>query len=272
MTEATIAPVLGEGTVQELREAMRGEVIVPRDQGYDAARQVWNGMIDRKPALIARCAGVGDVLTAVRFARSQDLLLAVRGGGHNFPGFGTCDGGMVIDLSPMKGIRVDPTARTARAQGGALWGELDHETQAFGLATTGGLVSTTGIAGFTLGGGIGWLMRKHGMTVDNLLAADLVTANGELVTASADQNPELLWGLRGGGGNFGVVTSFEYRLHQVGPILAGGAAFWPIDRAEEVLRFYRDWVPTLPDELTTLVAILTGPRSRSSPRRCGAPH
>ncbi|HYY82004.1 MAG TPA: FAD-dependent oxidoreductase, partial [Actinomycetes bacterium] len=257
MRQTLDAPVLGEATLQELREGLRGEVIVPGDDRYEQARSVWNGMIDRQPALVVRCAGVADVLTALRFARSQDLLVAVRGGGHNFPGFGTCDGGIVIDTSPMKGIRVDPDARTARAQAGVLWGELDHETQAFGLAVTGGLVSSTGIAGFTLGGGIGWLMRKHGMTVDNLLAADLVTADGELLTASAEQHPELFWGLRGGGGNFGVVTSFDYRLHRLGPVVAGGAAFWPAERAEELLRFYRDWAPGLPDELTTLLAVLT---------------
>jgi FAD/FMN-containing dehydrogenase len=255
----TLTPVLGDATIQELREAIRGGVVVPGDLAYDEARSVWNGAIDRRPAVVVRCAGTADVIAAVQFARSQDLVVAVRGGGHNVAGFGTCDGGLVVDLSPMKGIRVDPAGRTVQAQGGVVWGELDHETQAFGLATTGGLVTTTGIAGFTLGGGIGWLMRKHGLAVDNLVSADVVTADGELVSASGDQNPELLWGLRGGGGNFGVVTSFEYRLHPVGPIVYGGAVFHPAERAPDLLRFYADWTRGLPDELTTLFAFLTAP-------------
>jgi len=227
----TLTPVLGDATIQELREAIRGGVVVPGDLAYDEARSVWNGAIDRRPAVVVRCAGTADVIAAVQFARSQDLVVAVRGGGHNVAGFGTCDGGLVVDLSPMKGIRVDPAGRTVQAQGGVVWGELDHETQAFGLATTGGLVTTTGIAGFTLGGGIGWLMRKHGLAVDNLVSADVVTADGELVSASGDQNPELLWGLRGGGGNFGVVTAFHLRLHPIGPIVLGGMLMYPADMA-----------------------------------------
>ena len=198
-------------------------------------------------------------MRAVDFARSENLLVAVRGGGHSLPGFSTCDGGIVIDLSAMTSVRVDPARRTAIAEGGCTWADFDHETQAFGLAVTGGLVSTTGIAGFTLGGGIGWLMRKLGLTCDNLLAADVVTADGQLVHASEDENPELLWGLRGGGGNFGIVTSLEFRLHPVGPMLLAGPIFFAGDRAEEVLRFYRDWVRELPDELTTLANLTTAP-------------
>ena len=218
-----------------------------------------SGAIDRRPSVVARCAGVADVIEAVRFARTQGLLVAVRGGGHNVAGFGTCDGGIVIDLSAMKGIRVDPAGRTVRAEPGVVWGELDHETHAFGLATTGGLVTTTGIAGFTLGGGIGWLMRKHGLAADNLIAADLVTADGELVTASVDEYPELLWGLRGGGGNFGIVTSFHYQLHPVGPLIYGGALLHPAERASDLLGFYARWSRDLPGELTTLFAFVIAP-------------
>ena len=198
-------------------------------------------------------------MRAVDFARSENLLVAVRGGGHSLPGFSTCDGGIVIDLSAMTAVRVDPARRTAIAEGGCTWADFDHETQAFGLAVTGGLVSTTGIAGFTLGGGIGWLMRKVGLTCDNLLAADVVTADGQLVHASEEENPELLWGLRGGGGNFGIATSLEYRLHPIGPMLLAGPIFFAGDRAEEVLRFYRDWVRELPDEVTTLANLTTAP-------------
>jgi FAD/FMN-containing dehydrogenase len=259
MNAQPIAPALGTATIAELRDAVRGEVITSGDEGYEDARRVWNGAIDRRPALIVRCTGTADIIEALRFARSEDLVIAVRGGGHNVAGFGTCDGGLVIDLSLMKGIRVDPAARTVRAQGGVLWGELDRETQAFGLATTGGLITTTGIAGFTLGGGIGWLMRRHGLAVDNLLSADLVTADGAVVTASADTEADLLFGLRGGGGNFGVVTSFEFRLHPVGPAVYGGAIFHPAERAGVLLRFYSEWTRTLPDELTTMVAFLTAP-------------
>jgi len=221
----------------ELAEQIRGSLVVPGDDAYDAARSVWNGMIDRRPALVVRCAGAADVIAGLGFARRHELVVAVRAGGHNVAGFGTCDGGVVLDLSPMKGIRIDPRNSTARAEGGVVWAELDHDTQAFGLATTGGLVTSTGIAGFTLSGGIGWLMRKHGLACDNLLSADVVTADGRLVTASAVENDDLFWGLRGGGGNFGVVTSFEYRLHPVGPIVLGGALFHPLERAAELVRF-----------------------------------
>ena len=210
--------------------------------GYDMARRIWNGAIDRSPACIARCTGVADVVAAVRFARERDLLVSVRSGGHGVGGHALCDGGLVIDLSPMKGIRVDPATRTARAEAGVLWGELDRETQLFGLATVGGIVTHTGIAGLTLGGGIGWLMRKHGATVDNLLSTDVVTAEGEIVTASEEENPDLFWAIRGGGGNFGIVTSFEYRLHPVGPIVLAGPVFHPLEDAPEVLRFYREFI------------------------------
>src|SRR5438067_3330476 len=206
--------ILEEAAVQEFAAGLRGPLLRDGDAGYDAARIVWNGMIDRRPALIARCAGVADVMAAVRFARAHGLLLAVRGGGHNITGNAVCEGGLMIDLSPMKSVRVDPVRRIARAEAGLTWGEFNRETQAFGLATTGGVVSTTGIAGLTLGGGLGWLMGKHGLSCDNLLSADIVTADGEFLTARAEQHPDLFWAVRGGGGNFGVVTSFEYRLHQ----------------------------------------------------------
>jgi FAD/FMN-containing dehydrogenase len=252
-------PVLAEGSIAELSAAMRGRLVRPSDADYDQARAIWNGAHDRYPALVAQCAGVSDVIRALEFARSEELTVAVRSGGHSIPGYSNVDGGLVIDLSPMQGVRVDPVRRVARAEAGVTWRSFDHETQAFGLATTGGLVSSTGIAGLTLGGGIGWLMRKHGLAADNLIAADLVTADGRLVHAGKDDNADLLWGLRGGGGNFGVVTSLEYQLHEVGPMITGGAVFYPADKAADVLRVYRDWVGTAPDELTTLVNLLTCP-------------
>jgi FAD/FMN-containing dehydrogenase len=254
------APPIGEIGFEGLADAFGGELVLPADPGYDAARAIWNGAIDRRPACVARCTGVADVVAAVRFARERNLLVAVRSGGHGVGGQALCDGGLVIDLSPMKGIRVDLAARTARAEAGVLWGELDRETQLHGLATVGGIVTHTGIAGLTLGGGIGWLMRKHGATVDNLLSADVVTAQGEIVTASEKQNPDLFWGIRGGGGNFGVVTSFEYRLHPVGPIVLGGPTFHLLEDAPEVLRFYREFIATAPDELTTIFDLSVAPR------------
>lgn len=247
--------------LRQLRARFRGPLIQPGDDGYDAARAVWNGMIDRRPALIARCTGVADVMEAVRFARERELLVAVRGGGHNVAGTAVCDGGLVIDLSPMKGIRVDPVGRRAWAQPGVLWGELDRETQAFQLATTGGIVTHTGIAGLTLGGGLGWLMRKHGLTVDNLAAAEVVTAEGELLRASAEERADLFWGLRGGGGNFGIVTGFEYRLHPLGPLVLAGPVFYPLERADAVLRAYRDAVRDAPDDLATIVVLRRAPRA-----------
>src|SRR5919201_994746 len=245
--------------LEPLRDSMRGPVIAPGDEGYDAARRIWNGAIDRHPACIARCAGVADVVAAVRFARERDLVVAVRSGGHGVAGHAVCDGGLVIDLSPMKGIRVDPATRTARAEAGVLWGELDRETQLHGLATVGGIVTHTGIAGITLGGGIGWLMRKYGATVDNLVSADVVTAEGKLVGASEEENPDLFWGIRGGGGNFGIVTSFEYRLHPVGPIVLAGPVFHSLEDAPEVLRFYREFIADAPDELTTIFNLRAAP-------------
>jgi FAD/FMN-containing dehydrogenase len=250
--------ILEEATVQKLADSLRGPLVGPGDGGYDEARKVWNGMIDRRPALIARCAGVADVIAAVRFARTHELLVSVRGGGHNITGNAVCEGGLMIDLSRMKSVRVDPARRTARAEAGLTWGEYNHETQAFGLASTGGVVSTTGIAGLTLGGGLGWLMGKHGLSCDNLLSADLVTAEGQFLTASADQHPDLFWGLRGGGGNFGVVTSFEYRVHPVGSVLAG-MVLHPIAKAREVLRLYRDFARTCPDEALAAAALMTSP-------------
>src|SRR3954447_3364456 len=258
MNPATQA-VVGDASLQELEESLRGELIRPDHPEYDEARAVWNGAIDRHPAAIVRCAGVADVRHAIEFARSQDLPVALRGGKHSLPGFSTCDGGIVIDMSGMKGLRVDPEKGTAVAEPGITWAEFDHETQAFGLATTGGLISTTGVAGFTLGGGIGWLMRKHGLTCDNLIGADIVTADGCLVRASAEENQELFWGIRGGGGNFGIATSFDYRVHPVGPMAYGGPVFYPGELAGEILRFYREWAPSAPDELTTLVSLATAP-------------
>src|SRR5262245_43254213 len=202
-----------------LRERFAGEIVTPSDTGYDAARAVWNGMVDRRPALVVRPTGVADVIEAIRFAREQELVIAVRGGGHSIPGLSTCDGGIVVDLSRMRGVRVDPEARTARASGGAHLGELDRQAQAFGLACPVGVVRHTGVAGLTLGGGMGRLQRKLGLTIDNLLSVDLVTADGRLVRASEDENPDLFWGLRGAGPNFGIATSFEFGLHPVGPVI-----------------------------------------------------
>jgi FAD/FMN-containing dehydrogenase len=244
---------LDASALRALQRGFRGELIRQGDATYDEHRKVWNGSIDRSPALIARCAGVEDVVAAVAFARTTPLPVAVRSGGHSFPGLSVCDAGIVIDLGPMKGIAVDPDARTATVQAGVLWGELDQATQAFGLATTGGIVSHTGVAGLTLGGGIGWLQRKHGLTVDNLLSAEMVTADGHLVRASETENADLFWGLRGAGGNFGIVTEFVFRLHPVGPTVLAGPIFWPIEEAPRLLRFYRDWILDAPDELMTIV-------------------
>src|SRR5215208_4854206 len=250
---------LGEGTLGELEATLRGHLVRPADPDYEQARAVWNATHDKHPALIIRCAGAADVVRAVEFARSEGLPVAVRGGAHSIAGFSTCDGGVVIDTSPMQGIRVDPTGQRAVAQPGVTWSAFDHETQAFGLAVTGGLVSSTGIAGFTLGGGIGWLLRKCGLTCDNLVSADVVTADGQLVTASEHEHPDLFWALRGGGGNFGVVTSLEYRLHPVGPLVFAGPVFYAAADAAQVLRGWRDLTATMPDELTTLANILVAP-------------
>jgi FAD/FMN-containing dehydrogenase len=235
--------------LDDLASGLNGEVIRPGDPRYDEARRVWNGMIDRRPAAIARCRGVADIIACVRFAADHGLLLAVRGGGHNVAGFGTCDGGLVIDLSAMRSVRVDPERRVARAEGGATWGDLDRETQVFGLAAPGGIVSTTGIAGLTLGGGQGWLRRTYGMTCDNLISADVVTADGQLLVASETENTDLFWAIRGGGGNFGVVTSFEYRLHPVGPMVAFAGPVYRLDQSAQVLAGFRDFVTGAPDEI-----------------------
>jgi FAD/FMN-containing dehydrogenase len=251
--------VLGAATLTEFEDGLEGQLVRPEDSNYDEARAIWNGAHDARPAVIARCASAADVAHAIGFARSEGLEVAVRGGGHSIPGFSSVDGGLVIDLAPMKGIDVNIAESTVRAEGGVTWAELDGATQTHGLATTGGLVSSTGIAGFTLGGGIGWLMRKYGLACDNLRGAEVVTADGRILTVNAEENADLLWGLRGGGGNFGVVTTLEFDLHPVGPTVCAGVTFYPGDRAEEVLRFYREYVKGLPDELTTLVNLLTAP-------------
>lgn len=251
-------PVLEQSSVTALKASLRGKLLQPDDESYDAARIGYNAMVDKHPALIVLCAGVSDVINAVNFARRHNLLTTVRGGGHSVAGKSACDGGVVIDLSSMKGIRVDPVSRTARAEPGVTWNEFDRETQAFGLATTGGTISTTGIAGLTLGGGLGWLMRKHGLACDNLVSIDIVLANGRFLTASLTENADLFWGIRGAGANFGVVTSFEYRLHAVGSIL-GGMLIYPLATAREVLRFYRDFTADAPEELTAFAVLMTLP-------------
>jgi FAD/FMN-containing dehydrogenase len=247
-------------------DGFRGRLIGADDADYDIARAVWNGAVDRRPRLIARCVGTADVVAAVRFARERNLEIAIRGGGHNVAGTAVCDDGIVVDLSGMRAVRVDAADRKAWVEGGALWGDVDRETQAHGLATTGGIVSHTGVGGLTLGGGVGWLMRRHGLTVDNLLAADIVTADGELLHASEARHPDLFWALRGGGGNFGVVTSFELRLHPVGPTVLAGPIFWDASDAVEVLRFYRDFIRDAPDELGTVVRFGAAPPLRVVPQ------
>ena len=254
--------VLAKKIIRNFRESLHGELIIPGDEGYDIGRRVWNGMIDRYPAMIAYCGDVDDVIKSVDFAHTHGLLTAVRSGGHNVAGNAVCDGGIVIDLSRMKRIEVNAASRIARAQAGLTWGEFDRETQTFGLATTGGIVSRTGIAGLTLGGGIGWLMRKFGVTCDNILSAEIITAGGQRMTASAVENQDLFWGIRGGGGNFGIVTEFKYRLHRVGPVLAG-TVYYPAAKTREILRFYRDYISAVPDELTTMFVYMAAPRTPS---------
>jgi len=249
---------MAELSFDGLREAMRGMVITPSDPGYDEARTVMNAMIDRRPAAIVRPVNAGDVIESIRFARENGLVVSVRGGGHSVPGFGTNDGGLVIDLSLMKGVRIDPREATARAEGGATWGDLNHAAHAFGLATTGGIISTTGIGGLTLGGGIGYLARKHGLSLDNLVSADVVTADGRMLTACETENEDLFWALRGGGGNFGVVTSFEYRLHSV-DMIYGGPIFYELDRAETILKGFRELIAKAPEELGAFPAFQIAP-------------
>ncbi|HEV8626120.1 MAG TPA: FAD-binding oxidoreductase [Acidimicrobiia bacterium] len=245
--------------MEALRTNFAGELLTPQDGGYDEARKIWNGNIDRRPALIARCTGVADVIAAVRFAREHELAAAVRGGGHAVAGHALCDDGVVIDLSPMRGTRLDLLGSTIRVQGGCLNEHVDRESQAFGLATTGGIVSHTGVAGLTLGGGIGHLMRKCGLAIDNLISCDVVTAEGEFLVASEQENPDLFWGLRGGGGNFGVVTSFEFRLHPVGPTVTAGLVAWPMDNAPEVLRLLRQVAAEAPDDLGIMANLRLAP-------------
>src|SRR6266576_3510440 len=253
MTAIAEGLILEETALAELTAGLRGQLVGRDDPAYDEARKIWNGSIDKRPALIARCAGVADVMAAVKFARKHGLQVAVRSGGHSFPGLSVADDALVIDLSPMKGVRVDPDERTARVQAGVLLGELDRETQPFGLAAPSGIVTHTGVAGLTLGGGIGWVMRKHGLSVDKLRRVDVVTAEGELVKASPEENEDLFWGMCGAGSNFGIVTEFEFDLVPVGPTILAGPIFWKIDDSAEVLRFYRDWVADAPDDLMTIV-------------------
>jgi FAD/FMN-containing dehydrogenase len=245
-------------TLDELRARVNGQTIVPGDAAYEEARKVYNGMIDRRPGVIVRCTDVADVMASVQFAREQGKDLSIRGGSHSVPGFGTNDGGVVIDLAPMNGVRVDPNARTVRAEGGCTWGGFNHATYAFGMATTGGIIASTGIAGLTLGGGIGYLTRAFGLSCDNLISADVVTADGRFLVASKRQNEDLFWALQGGGGNFGVVTSFEYQLHPVKDIVAG-LFFFPLDRSRDVLEFYREYIQKAPEELGMFPAFQIAP-------------
>jgi FAD/FMN-containing dehydrogenase len=254
-------------TLDAFDDQLHGDVLRRGMEGYDEARSVWNAMIDKYPAAIARCTGAADVIAAVEFARDLDLHLAVHGGGHNVAGKAVCDGGLMIDLSPMNHVRVDPDAKVARVGGGATWGDFDHETQSFGLATTGGIVSTTGVAGVTLGGGLGWLARKYGLTHDNLRSMDVVTAEGELVTASEAENSELFWGMRGGLGNFGIATSLEFDLHEVGPEVLAGRIIHPYEAAPEFLRLYRDFMRGAPDELQAYAAFVQGNPAMGMPEQ-----
>lgn len=257
-SEAVSAGTRNAARFNDLGKMLRGELVTPADANYDALRAVWNGMIDRRPAAIARCTGAADVMAVVNFAQDRGIAVTVRGGGHHVAGKAVRDGAIVIDLAPMQGIRVDPDKKHARAEGGLRWGAFDHETLAHGLYTTGGTVSVTGIGGLTLGGGLGWLMRKHGLSCDNLIGADVVTADGRLMSANASENNDLFWALRGGGGNFGVVTAFEYRLHDVEPIV-GGLAVYSGDRLKDMLRFYRDFTASAPDQLETQAGAMIGP-------------
>ena len=248
-----------ETEVEDFRSSLYGVSLLNGDEGYDDARQVWNAMVDKRPALIARCSGTADVINSVNFARQNNLLISVRGGGHNFPGNSVCNDGLMIDLSCMTGVRVDPDAKTVRAQGGTKWGAFDHETQAFGLAAPGGTDIDTGIAGLTLGGGIGWLSGSYGLSCDNLVSADVVSADGNVITASAGENPDLLWALRGGGGNFGVVTSLEYQLHPVGPQVLAGWLIFPIEKVREFFNRVNEFTENMPDEMNLITFLHTLP-------------
>jgi FAD/FMN-containing dehydrogenase len=274
MTTETLvySKTVPEEAIKNLKSDFRGEILVPGNIGYDEARKVWNGMIDRRPALIARALGTSDVMKSVRFARDNGMMVSVKGGGHNVAGNAVCDDGVMIDLSLMKSVRVDTENETARAEPGVTWRQFDLETQQFGLSTTGGLVSSTGIAGFTLGGGIGWLVRKYGLALDNLISVDVVTAEGKLVHASMDNNSDLFWGVRGGGGNFGIVTSFEFKLHPVGPIIFGGLVAYKAEDGADMLKFYREFVRNAPDELTSVVVFLTAPPAPFIPQELHGKH
>lgn len=250
---------LDQSIVYAFKSSLRGELLGAGDESYDTVRQVWNGMIDKRPALIVRCHGAADVIAAVNFARTHSLLVAVRGGGHNVAGLALCEGGILIDLSPMRGVWVDPVTQTARVQGGALWRDVDYETQAFGLAVPGGVVSSTGVAGYTLGGGYGWLRNKYGLTCDCLRSVDIVTADGQLLTASQDRHADLFWGIQGGGGNFGIVTSFEFQLYPVGPQVVLCAPMYPAADAPRIYRAWRDFMMTAPDEFSCDASLWTIP-------------
>jgi hypothetical protein len=254
-----------DADIAGFKAALRGQLIEPRDEGYDEARALYNGMIDKRPRLIARCADVADVINAVNFGRDNNLLIAIRGGGHNGPGLGSCDDGLVVDLSAMKGVRVDPASRTVRVEPGCTQGDVEHATHAFGLAVPAGIVSTTGIAGLTLGGGTGYLTRKHGLTIDNLIEADVVLADGRFVTASASQNEDLFWALRGGGGNFGVVTSFVFRAHPASMVYAG-PIMWDIEHARQVMQWYREFLPKAPLDLGIFIGVKTVPSTDPFPK------
>lgn len=255
-----------EATIASFKGQLRGELIQPGDAAYDEARKVYNGMFDKRPRFIARCVDVADVISCVNFAREGGLLVAVRGGGHSAPGLGTCDGGLVIDLSPMDGVRVDPMEKTVRAEGGCVWGDVDHATHPFGLATPSGFVSSTGVGGLALGGGIGYLARAYGLTVDNLLSVDMVLADGSFVTANAAQHPDLYWAVRGGGGNFGIVTSFQFRCHDVGTVY-GGPIFWPLDQAKQVLTFWRDFILGAPRDINGWFGFVSVPPAPPFPEQ-----
>ncbi len=250
--------MIPESDLREFRSSLRGQLLLPDQPGYEEARKLHNAMIDRRPAMIARCAGAADVIAAVKFARSHEIVVSVRGAGHNVAGTSLCDGGLVIDLSAMKGIRVHPGTRTARVEPGVTWAELGHELQTFGLAATGGFVGTTGVAGLTVGGGLGWMVRKHGLALDNLLSADVITADGRILTADSTQHSDLFWGIRGGGGNFGIVTSFEFKVHPAGTVLAG-LVLHPASKGGESLRFWREYESTAPEEMTNGALVFTAP-------------